>query len=66
MEKFNISVPKKYTKDGVEKTYWSNIGTLTKFPAKGDKPEGYKIEIPIFGNTDFCVFPIKEKEVKGY
>lgn len=64
-EKFNISVPRKYTKDGVEKTFWSNVGTLTKFPAREDKPEGYKVELPIFGNTEFVIFPQKDREEKG-
>ena len=64
MEKFNIVVPRKYTKDGEEKTIWNTVGTLVKFPAKIDKPEGYRLELPIFGETQFFVFPQKEKEEK--
>jgi hypothetical protein len=62
MKKFNISVPKKYEKNGEEKTAWNNVGTLTYFPANGDKKEGYKLEIPIFGATQFFVFEQKAKE----
>jgi hypothetical protein len=64
IKRFNISVPKKYTKDGEEKTAWSNVGSLTVFPPKDGKPEGYKIELPIFGETQFFVFEQKAKEEK--
>lgn len=65
MDKFNISVPRKYTnKAGEEKTFWNTVGSLTRFPAKEGKPEGFKLELPIFGNTDFFVFPAKEREDK--
>ena len=35
MEKFNIVKPKKYTRDGVEKTNWAIVGSLIKLD--GDK-----------------------------
>lgn len=48
MLKYNISKPEKYTKDGVEKTFWANVGTMTEF----QKPDGNVsriIEIPAIG-----------------
>lgn len=48
MEKFNISKPEKYLKDGVEKTYWTTVGTLTEF-TKEDGSKSRLIEIPAIG-----------------
>ena len=48
MKKYNISKPKKYTKDGVEKTFWQNIGTMTEFEKK-DGTISRIIEIPAIG-----------------
>lgn len=32
IKKYNLSKPEKYIgKDGVEKTYWANVGTMTEF-----------------------------------
>lgn len=59
MRKYNISKPENYTKNGVEKTYWNNIGTMTEF----DKPDGSIsriIEIPAI-SLKASVFPIVEK-----
>ncbi len=62
MKRFNISVPKKYTKDGEEKTAWNRVGTLVKFEATSDKPEGYILELGIFPDTKFGVFEDKPRE----
>ncbi len=62
MKKYNISVPKKYTKDGEEKTSWKTVGTLIKFEATETKPEGFAIELPIFGDVKFFVFEEKQRE----
>lgn len=62
MKKYNISVPRKYTKNGEEKTSWKTVGTLLRFEATESKPEGFAIEIPIFGDVKFFVF--EEKETK--
>ena len=62
MKIFNVSVPKKYTKDGEEKTAWNNVGKLIYFPASGDKPEGYALELSMFPETKFGVFEAKPKE----
>lgn len=48
MKKFNISKPEKYVKDGVEKTYWNNVGTMTEFQ-KQDGTISRIIEIPAIG-----------------
>ena len=61
MKKYNISKPTKYIKNGQEKTYWANVGTMTEF----DKPDGSIsriIEIPAIG-LNASVFPIEPKEV---
>lgn len=62
MKKYNVSVPKKYQKDGEEKTYWSNVGKLVKFDATNDKPEGFVLELNMFPDTKFGVFEDKPKE----
>jgi len=56
IKKYNISVPKKYTKDGEEKTFWANVGKLIKFDATESKPEGYVLELHMFPDTKFGVF----------
>ena len=59
MEKFNISKPEKYIKDGVEKTFWHNIGTLKVFK-KQDGTKSTIIEIPAIG-LKANVFPATQK-----
>ena len=48
IKKYNISKPEKYVKDNVEKTYWSNVGTMTEFH-KQDGSISRIIEIPAIG-----------------
>lgn len=52
----NICTKKTYTKDGVEKTVWLNVGTLVEFSGKRF------IELNIFPNQTFYVFDEKKKE----
>lgn len=59
IKKYNISVPKHYTKNGQEKTLWQNCGTMTEF-IKEDGSVSRKIEIPAIG-LDAQVFPFEEK-----
>lgn len=60
MEKYNISKPEKYTdKQGVEKTFWVNVGTMTKF-FKQDGSTNTVIEIPAIG-LKANVFKIEPK-----
>lgn len=61
MKKYDIVRAKKYTKDGEEKTAWQNVGSLVKFDANGDKPEGYALELNMFPETKFMVFEKKPK-----
>lgn len=62
IKKYNLSKPKQYVKDGVEKTIWQNIGVMTEF-IKDDGSVSRKIEIPAIG-LDCQVFPFEDKEVK--
>lgn len=64
MKKYNVSVPRKYTKDGEEKTFWANVGKLIKFDATHEKPEGYILELNMFPDTKFGVFEDKPREKK--
>lgn len=64
--KYNISKPEKYTKNGEEKTFWNNVGTLTEFEKEGKISR--VIEIPAIG-LKAQAFPIEkkeDKEVEGY
>lgn len=64
MEKYNISKPEKYIdKQGVEKTYWNNVGTMTKF-FRQDGTTSTIIEIPAIG-LKANVFPIVPKPVEA-
>lgn len=65
IKRFNIAVPKNYEKDGEEKTQWLNVGTLTHFPEKDDKKEGYRIELNMFPHLKLFVFPIKKRETSS-
>jgi len=62
MKKFNITCPKKYTKNGEEKTAWNRVGTLVKFDATSEKPEGYLMELNMYPDTKFAVFEDKPRE----
>jgi hypothetical protein len=61
MQRYNISVPKKYTKNGEEKTAWKNVGTLVRFEATDTKPEGFILELNMFPETKFGVFEDKPR-----
>lgn len=64
MKKFNISVPKKYTKDGEEKTFWGNVGKLTYFPKTDDREAGFTLDMYMFPDTKFGVFEDKPRDDK--
>ena len=64
VKKYNISVPKKYFKDNVEKTLWQNCGTMTEF-IKEDGSVIRIIEIPAIG-LNANVFPFEDKKEGGY
>ena len=61
MRRYNICVKKTYKKDGQEKSTWPQVGTLVHFEANGQNKEGYKIELPMFGETVFYVFEQTER-----
>jgi hypothetical protein len=52
----NICTKKTYTKDGVEKVAWLNVGTMVEFNGKRF------IELNIFPNQTFYVFDEKKKD----
>lgn len=56
MKKYNVSVPRKYTKDGEEKSTWSSVGRMIYFPAENGKQERYLLELNMFPDTKFGVF----------
>lgn len=59
MKKYNISKPEKYVKDGQEKTYWANVGTMTEFE-KQDGSVSRIMEIPAIG-LKANIFPIEPR-----
>lgn len=63
VKKYNLSKPEKYMKDGAEKTYWANVGTLTEF-TKQDGSIFRIVEIPAIG-LKASVFEIQPK-ANGY
>lgn len=61
IKRFNISKPKKYnSKEGVEKTQWNNIGTITEFH-KEDGSVSRIIEIPAIG-LEASIFPFEPRD----
>jgi hypothetical protein len=65
MERFNITVPKKYTTNGEEKTAWNQVGKLVKFEAKDGKPESYILEMHMYPDTKFAVFKDEPRTANG-
>ena len=60
MKKYNISKPRKYVKDGVEKTYWDKVGEMIEFE-KQDGSVSRIVKIPAIG-LEANVFEEKERE----
>ena len=61
MRKYNICKPEKYLgKDGVERTMWHSLGTMTEFD-KQDGSISRIIEIPAI-SLKANVFPFKERD----
>lgn len=61
-KKYNLAKPEKYTKNGVEKTVWHNVGVLTEF-IKDDGSISRLIEIPAIG-LKINAFPIESKQTQ--
>ena len=53
MKRYLIKTPEKYTKDGVEKTFWHTIGTVAMFETDGT------IKIPAIG-LSAKLYPLEE------
>lgn len=62
MRRYDIVVPKKYERNGEEKTSWARVGTLVHFPATEEKPAGFILELSMFPTTPFKVFEQKPKD----
>ena len=65
MTRFNIATPKKYIKDGNEKTTWLNVGTMVFFEPTDQKDGSFLIELNMFPGTTFRAFEQKPKEEKS-
>jgi hypothetical protein len=63
MQIYNLTVPKKYTKNGEEKTIWNTVGKMLKFEATTEKPEGYIIELFMLPDLKISVFEQKSNKV---
>ena len=59
MKKYNITTKRTFEGKNGEKTIWNNVGTMR---VTDDKK--IYIELFMFPNTPFFVFPIKEEVVK--
>jgi hypothetical protein len=60
MKKFNLNTKRTYTgRDGVEKTQWLTVGTLTQFDTERG---GMALELNMFPDTRFYVFEQKPRE----
>jgi hypothetical protein len=57
MKRYDIVVPRQDPKDP-EKKYWNQVGRLVEFEPTAEKPErGFILELNMFPNTTFKVFP---------
>lgn len=65
MKRFNITTVKTYEKDGQEKKTYPQVGKLIQFPATGDKKESFILELNMFPDVKFGVFPDEPKESKS-
>jgi hypothetical protein len=59
-KRYDISKPRKYVKDGVEKTYWDRVGEMVEFEKQGGSVSRI-IKIPAIG-LEANVFPVKPRE----
>jgi hypothetical protein len=65
MKRYNVSVPHPYEKDGEKKTAWKGVGTLVRFDATQDKPEGFILELNMFPGVKFGVFEQRDRDDKS-
>ncbi len=64
-KRFNVVVPRKYEVNGEEKTAWGTVGTLVYFGQNKDGEEGFALELNMFPETKFKIFPIKPRQEKN-
>lgn len=62
MIRYNIVIPKKFTKNGEEKTIWHNVGTLVKFEDTPEKQGGFIMELHMFPDVPFKIFKQENKK----
>ena len=62
MKRYNITTVRTYEKDGQEKKTYPQIGKLIHFPAGNGKDESFIIELSMYPNTRFCVFPDQPRD----
>ena len=63
MKRYNITTVKAFkNKEGGESKQWNTVGTLVRFDATGEKPEGFALDLNMFPETKFFVFEQKKKE----
>lgn len=60
MKRYNLSKPRKYVKDGVEKTYWDKVGEMIEFERQ-DGSVSRIVKIPAIG-LEANVFEEKPRE----
>lgn len=63
MRRFNICTRKTYEKNGEEKAFWPNVGTLVEFDQTENNPDGgFALELNMFPDVKFYVFENKPKD----
>lgn len=62
IKRYNIVTSRTYVKNGEEKKAWLQVGSLVKFDATQEMPEGFKIELNMFPLTTFHVFEQKDRD----
>lgn len=64
VKRYDIVVPKKDARDP-SKTYWKQVGSMVKFEATQEKPEGYIMELNMYPDTTFKLFEQKPKVIQA-
>lgn len=62
MRIFNIVTKTTYEREGQQKNRWNQVGRLIHFPASSRGDEGYKVELFMHPDTQFYVFPQRDRE----
>lgn len=61
-KRYNITTSRNYTQNNEEKKAYPNVGSLVKFEATSEKPEGFILELNMFPGTKFYVFEEKPRD----